>query len=59
MLIQFSDSKAKLVNENYEVVPVGESGEICTRGFSTFLGYWNDQEKTSEVITPDRWYHTG
>ncbi|XP_041358903.1 medium-chain acyl-CoA ligase ACSF2, mitochondrial-like [Gigantopelta aegis] len=52
-------TEAKIVDEKYEVVPVGVSGEICTRGFSTFLGYWKDQDKTNEVITRDRWYHTG
>ncbi len=35
------------------------SGELCTRGYSTMLGYWGDEAKTKEVITEDRWFHTG
>jgi fatty-acyl-CoA synthase len=40
-------------------VPRGEPGELCTRGYSVMLGYWNDQEKTAEVIDSARWMHTG
>lgn len=38
---------------------LGESGEIQTRGFNTMVGYYNDPEKTAEVITSSRWYRTG
>lgn len=38
---------------------IGQSGEVQTRGFNTMLGYYNDPEKTSEVITKSRWYKTG
>lgn len=37
----------------------GEPGELCTRGYSVMLGYWNDPEKTAEVIDAARWMHTG
>ncbi|MFI6310260.1 AMP-binding protein [Nocardia fusca] len=40
-------------------VPRGEAGEMCTRGYSVMLGYWNDAEKTAEVIDASRWMHTG
>ncbi len=40
-------------------VPRGEPGEFCTRGYSVMLGYWNEAEKTAEVIDPARWMHTG
>jgi fatty-acyl-CoA synthase len=40
-------------------VPRGETGEFCTRGYSVMLGYWNEPEKTAEVIDPARWMHTG
>ncbi|WIX92985.1 AMP-binding protein [Amycolatopsis sp. DG1A-15b] len=40
-------------------VPRGEAGELCTRGYSVMLGYWNDPEKTAEVIDAARWMHTG
>ncbi|SDK46065.1 fatty-acyl-CoA synthase [Actinopolyspora mzabensis] len=40
-------------------VPCGESGELCTRGYSVMLGYWNEPDKTAEVIDSARWMHTG
>lgn len=40
-------------------VPRGEPGELCTRGYSVMLGYWNNPEKTSEAIDSARWMHTG
>ena len=41
------------------VVPIGTPGEICTRGYSVMLGYWEEPEKTAEVIDAARWMHTG
>ena len=41
------------------IVEAGVEGELGTRGYSTMLGYWGDEDKTLEVITPDRWFHTG
>jgi fatty-acyl-CoA synthase len=41
------------------VVPVGESGELCTRGYSVMLGYWNNEEATLKAIDESRWMHTG
>ena len=40
-------------------VPRGRPGELCTRGYSVMLGYWDEPEKTSEVIDAARWMHTG
>jgi fatty-acyl-CoA synthase len=40
-------------------VPRGEVGELCTRGYSVMLGYWDQPEKTDEVIDSARWMHTG
>jgi fatty-acyl-CoA synthase len=37
----------------------GEPGELCTRGTSVMLGYWNEPEKTAEAIDSARWMHTG
>ncbi len=37
----------------------GESGELCTRGYSVMLGYWNDSEKTAEAVDAAGWMHTG
>jgi fatty-acyl-CoA synthase len=40
-------------------VPRGQQGELCTRGYSVMLGYWNEPEKTAQVIDSARWMHTG
>jgi len=41
------------------VVPRGEPGELCTRGYSVMLGYWEDAERTAEAVDPTGWMHTG
>ncbi|WP_449426999.1 AMP-binding protein [Rhodanobacter umsongensis] len=51
--------EAKLVDERGRVVPRGGTGELCTRGYSVMLGYWDDPERTREVIDEARWMHTG
>jgi fatty-acyl-CoA synthase len=42
-----------------KTVERGETGELCTRGYSVMLGYWHDEEKTAEAIDGDGWMHTG
>jgi fatty-acyl-CoA synthase len=37
----------------------GEPGELCTRGYSVMLGYWEQPDKTAEAIDAARWMHTG
>ncbi|XP_055343731.1 medium-chain acyl-CoA ligase ACSF2, mitochondrial-like [Paramacrobiotus metropolitanus] len=51
--------EAKVVDADGKVVPIGMTGELLTRSFGTMLGYWGDQEKTSETIRPDRWMYSG
>jgi fatty-acyl-CoA synthase len=41
------------------VVPRGTAGELCTRGYSVMLGYWNNEAATQEAIDAARWMHTG
>jgi fatty-acyl-CoA synthase len=41
------------------VVPRGEPGELCTRGYSVMLGYWDEPDKTAEAVDRARWMHTG
>ena len=50
--------EVKIVDSQDKVVPIGEQGEICTRGYSVMKGYWNDPEKTAETII-DGWLHSG
>jgi fatty-acyl-CoA synthase len=52
--------EVKIVDpETGRVLPRGEAGEMCTRGYSVMLGYWNEPAKTAEVIDAARWMHTG
>ena len=46
--------EVKIVDADNRVVPIGEQGEICTRGYSVMKGYWGDDEKTAETIV-DGW----
>jgi fatty-acyl-CoA synthase len=41
------------------MVPRGQAGELCTRGYSVMLGYWNDTERTAEAVDVDGWMRTG
>ncbi|NYH23138.1 AMP-binding protein [Paraburkholderia bryophila] len=50
--------EVKIVDPLGEIVPVGETGELCTRGYSVMQGYWGDEAKTRESIE-DGWMHTG
>ena len=51
--------ECKLVDEKGDVVPVGSPGELCTRGYSVMLGYWDDEQKTSDAIDAGGWMHSG
>ena len=51
--------EAKVVDELGRVVPRGTSGELCTRGYAVMRGYWDDPQKTDEVIDAAGWMHTG
>ncbi|WP_433170212.1 AMP-binding protein [Actinoallomurus sp. CA-150999] len=41
------------------VVRRGEPGELCTRGYSVMLGYWDQLDRTAEAVDQARWMHTG
>jgi fatty-acyl-CoA synthase len=51
--------EVKIVDERGAVVPIGTPGELCTRGYSVMLGYWDNPEATAKAIDPARWMHTG
>ena len=51
--------ECKVVDLEGATLPRGETGELCTRGYSVMLGYWDDPEKTAEAIDADGWMHTG
>ena len=50
--------EVKIVDDAGNIVPVGEQGELCTRGYSVMKGYWDDDQRTRESIV-DGWMHTG
>ena len=45
--------------ESGETVERGQDGELCTRGYSVMLGYWNDPRRTTESIDAEGWMHSG
>ena len=50
--------EVKIVDADGSVVPVGEKGELCTKGYSVMRGYWNDLERTADAVR-DGWMHSG
>ncbi|MXX16249.1 MAG: AMP-binding protein [Gammaproteobacteria bacterium] len=51
--------EVKIVDDAGKIVPRNQPGELCTRGYSLMLGYWNDPDTTAEAIDQARWMHTG
>ena len=51
--------EAKVIDAEGHTLPRNKPGELCTRGYSVMLGYWNDPEKTAEAIDSEGWMHTG
>ena len=51
--------EVKVVDEAGRIVPRGQPGELCTRGYSVMLGYWDDPERTAEALDAAGWMHTG
>ncbi|EPJ96943.1 MULTISPECIES: AMP-binding protein [Pseudomonas] len=51
--------ESKIIDEAGNIVPRGAIGELCTRGYSVMLGYWNNPKGTTDAIDPEGWMHTG
>ncbi|HEY3631280.1 MAG TPA: AMP-binding protein [Jatrophihabitantaceae bacterium] len=51
--------EVKIIDTDGVTVPRGTAGELCTRGYSVMLGYWEQPDKTAEAIDGARWMHTG
>ena len=52
-------AEAKVVGPDGEVVPLGQPGEYCSRGYAVMLGYWDDPQRTAEAIDVEGWMHSG
>lgn len=50
--------EVKIIDQDGRTVPVGQQGELCTRGYAVMKGYWGDEERTADSIR-DGWMHTG
>jgi fatty-acyl-CoA synthase len=50
--------EVRIVDAEGRTVPVGEKGELCTKGYSVMQGYWGDPQRTAESVR-DGWMHTG
>ncbi|MEA1834386.1 AMP-binding protein [Methylobacterium durans] len=51
--------EVKIVDADGSTIPRGVPGELCTRGYSVMLGYWNDPDQTAAVKDADGWMHSG
>ncbi|WP_449433870.1 AMP-binding protein [Pseudomonas putida] len=51
--------ETKLVDADGCIVARGEIGELCTRGYSVMLGYWDNPQATMDAIDPAGWMHSG
>jgi fatty-acyl-CoA synthase len=51
--------EVKVIDVGGAVTPRGVPGELCTRGYSVMLGYWDDPERTAEAIDDEGWMHSG
>jgi long-chain acyl-CoA synthetase len=52
-------TEASVQDENGQILPIGEVGELCIRGPQVMAGYWNRPEETAKVLTADGWLKTG
>ncbi len=52
--------EVKIVNpETGDIVPVGEQGELCARGYNIMKYYYNNEEATKSTVDDSKWLHTG
>ncbi|WP_323614069.1 fatty acid CoA ligase family protein [Pseudomonas putida] len=51
--------ESKVIDADGNTVPRGDIGELCTRGYSVMLGYWNNPKATAQSIDVEGWMHTG
>ena len=52
-------TEVKVIDEHGHIVPRGEPGELCVRGYNVMLGYWGEDERSSNGVDAVGWMHTG
>jgi len=52
-------TEVKIVDANGRILPPGEPGELCTRGYCVMRGYWDDPERTAKEIDAAHWIRSG
>ena len=55
----YSDLEMAVFDRNDQPLPIGEAGEVVTRGRQVMLGYYKEPDQTQEVFTRDGWIRTG
>ncbi|MGD8934119.1 MAG: AMP-binding protein [Gammaproteobacteria bacterium] len=57
--LPISSTEVSIQDDEWNELPVGETGEICIRGPQVMQGYWKRPRETSEVLSADGWLHSG
>lgn len=52
-------AEAKVIGPDGAVVPLGQPGEYCSRGYAVMRGYWDDPQRTADAIDGEGWMHSG
>lgn len=52
-------AECRIIDKSGSVVPVGETGELCTRGYLVMKGYWGEKRLSEEAIDQEGWMHSG
>ena len=57
--LPISSTDCSIQDDDWNELPIGETGEICIRGPQVMQGYWQRPKDTAEVLSADGWLHTG
>ncbi|MBL8298776.1 MAG: long-chain-fatty-acid--CoA ligase [Rhodanobacteraceae bacterium] len=57
--LPISSTEVSIQDDNGNLLPIGETGELCVRGPQVMKGYWKRPEETAKILTDNGWLHTG